>query len=82
LCVGACDVSPRDDVLFRVRGEPAYIGSLIAFIEDPDVPGYPVEHVGIILDFRWDDDYNMPVVHVLVNGRILHVGREEVRILQ
>jgi hypothetical protein len=71
-----------EGVLFRVRGSPIYVGTLVLFIEDPDVPGAPVERVGLVLDFKWDDSYRMHVVHILVDGRVLHVGRDEIRFLQ
>lgn len=72
----------NDHVLFRIRGEPVYSGTLVIFVEDPDLPGYPIERVGIVIDFKWDDDYRMHVVHLLVDGRVLHVGRDEIRIVQ
>jgi hypothetical protein len=70
-------VASDDEVLFRLRGTPVYRGGLVLFQEDPDVfpDPRPEPVVCVVIDFAWDDDCMMHLVHVLLNGKVTVVHR-------
>ena len=71
----------RTDVLFRIHGVPVYVGTLAAYAPDPDTPHVQEERIGIVLDFVWDDECRMHLVHFLHNGEILILFKDDIRLV-
>jgi len=70
----------RSDVLFRLHGAPVYVGTLAAYTPDPDTPHLKEERIGIVLDFVWDDECRMHLVHFLYGGEILILTKGDLRL--
>jgi len=68
------------DVLFRLHGVPVYVGTLASYTPDPDTPTLQEERIGIIMDFVWDDESRMHLVHFLCDGQIILLTKGDVRL--
>ena len=69
------------DVLFRLHGAPVYVGTLASYTPDPDTPHAKEERIGIVLDFAWDDDCKMHLVHFLYGGEILLLAKGDIQLV-
>lgn len=70
----------REDVLFRLNGAPIFSGTLAVFMDDPDLETSPMERLGIVLDYAWDEDAQMHLVHFLVDGHVIRLSRGDIRL--
>lgn len=71
----------RSDILFRIRGAPVFAGALASYIPDPDTCEEQAERIGMIVDFVWDDECKMHLVHFLHNGEVILLTRSEIRLI-
>ena len=69
------------EVLFRLHGEPVYVGALASYTPDPDTPHQREERVGIVIDFVWDDECRMHLVHFLHEGQVILLTKGDLRLI-
>lgn len=69
------------DILFRLNGVPVYVGTLASYTPDHDTPHPAEECIGIVLDFVWDDESRMHLVHFLHDGEILILLKSDIRLV-
>jgi len=79
-------VSQKDEnLLFRLHGSPVYAGDLAMYVEDVTPLGFAsiqlVEHVGIVVDFEYDEEMQHHMVHFLIDGRIQKVPKSFVKLV-
>ena len=75
---------PGDILLFRLGGAPVYAGDLALLVEEAPLLGCPsiiVEHLGIIVDFKYDEEMQHHMVHFLIDGRIQKVPKSYVKLV-
>ncbi len=70
-----------DELLFRLDGVPVYVGDLALYTQDWGTMFDSVEMVGIIMDFRYDEEIQKHVVHFLAGGEVMRIMRGDIRLL-
>ena len=68
------------EVLFRLMGYPVHKGDLAIFRDDPDMFDAPIDRAGVVIDYVWDDDAMTHLVLFLVDGQILRLVRNHIRL--
>lgn len=69
------------ELLFRLDGVPVYVGDLALYTQDFGSMFNSVEMVGIIMDFRYDEEAQKHVVHFLAGGEVMRIMRGDISLL-